>query len=151
MIKKQSLITAIVVLGLTASFGTGAKAQIVLTMEQALEYSAEHNPELKNSRMSMERYEQNLIAQKASLKSRFSLNLQPLSYSQSRQFDSRYSDWYTNRSLSSSGTFSISQPIKPFFVIVRYVQHIAAHNLDRCYAVSQQQFVMAEQRIYRRR
>ena len=111
MIKKQSLITAIVVLGLTASFGTGAKAQIVLTMEQALEYSAEHNPELKNSRMSMERYEQNLIAQKASLKSRFSLNLQPLSYSQSRQFDSRYSDWYTNRSLSSSGTFSISQPI----------------------------------------
>ena len=111
MIKKQSLITAIVVLGLTASFGTGARAQIVLTMEQALEYSAEHNPELKNSRMSMERYEQNLIAQKASLKSRFSLNLQPLSYSQSRQFDSRYSDWYTNRSLSSSGTFSISQPI----------------------------------------
>jgi len=111
MIKKQSLITAIVVLGLTASFGTGASAQIVLTMEQALEYSAEHNPDLKNSRMSMERYEQNLIAQRASLKSRFSLNLQPLSYSQSRQFDSRYSDWYTNRSLSSSGTFSISQPI----------------------------------------
>lgn len=111
MIKKHSLITAIVVLGLATAFGTGAKAQIVLTMEQALEYSAEHNPELKNSRMSMERYEQNLIAQKASLKSRFSLNLQPLSYSQSRQFDSRYSDWYTNRSLSSSGTFSISQPI----------------------------------------
>ena len=111
MIKKHSLITAIVVLGLATAFGTGAKAQIVLTMEQALEYNAEHNPELKNSRMSMERYEQNLIAQKASLKSRFSLNLQPLSYSQSRQFDSRYSDWYTNRSLSSSGTFSISQPI----------------------------------------
>lgn len=111
MIKKHSLITAIAVLGLATVFGTGAKAQIVLTMEQALEYSAEHNPDLKNSRMSMERYEQNLIAQKASLKSRFSLNLQPLSYSQSRQFDSRFSDWYTNRSLSSSGTFSISQPI----------------------------------------
>ena len=45
------------------------------------------------------------------MKSRFSLNLEPFSYSQSRQFDSRYSDWYTNRSLSSSGTFSISQPI----------------------------------------
>ncbi len=111
MIKKQSLITAIAVFGLATAFGTGAKAQIVLTMEQALEYSAEHNPDLKNSRMSMERYEQNLIAQRASLKSRFSLNLQPLSYSQSRQFDSRYSDWYTNRSFSSSGTFSISQPI----------------------------------------
>ena len=92
-------------------FETGSRAQIVLTMEQALEYSAQHNPDLINSRLSMEQYEQNLIAQKASLKSRFSLNLQPLTYSQSRQFDSRYSDWYTNRSLSSSGTFSISQPI----------------------------------------
>ena len=108
--KETALMTA--VLALAASvFGTGTQAQIIMTMEQALEYSAEHNPDLINSRMSMERYEQNLIAQKASLKSRFSLNLQPLSYSQSRQFDSRFSDWYTNRSLSSSGTFSISQPI----------------------------------------
>ena len=109
MINKHLLITA--VLALAAAFGTGTRAQIVLTMEQALEYSAQHNPDLINSRLSMERYEQNLIAQKASLKSRFSLNLEPFSYSQSRQFDSRYSDWYTNRSLSSSGTFSISQPI----------------------------------------
>lgn len=91
--------------------GTDARAQIVLTMEDALEYSSLHNPDLINSRMSMERYEQNLIAQKASLKSRFSLNLQPITFSQSRQFDNRFSDWYTNRSLSSSGTFSISQPI----------------------------------------
>lgn len=109
MIKKTLLITALLALG--PAFHTGARAQIVMTMEQALAYSAEHNPDLINSRMSMERYEQNLIAQRASLKSRFSLNLSPLTYSQSRQFDSRYSDWYTNRSLSSSGTFSISQPI----------------------------------------
>lgn len=108
--KKTALMTAVLALAASA-FGTGTQAQIIMTMEQALEYSAEHNPDLINSRMSMERYEQNLIAQKASLKSRFSLNLQPLSYSQSRQFDSRFSDWYTNRSLSSSGTFSISQPI----------------------------------------
>ena len=105
------MVTAVLALASATAFETGAGAQIVLTMEQALEYSAEHNPDLINSRMSMERYEQNLIAQRASLKSRFSLNLEPFSYSQSRQFDSRYSDWYTNRSLSSSGTFSISQPI----------------------------------------
>ena len=111
MIKRHLLKTAVLVLTAATALETGAQAQIVMTMEQALEYSAQHNPDLINSRMSMERYEQNLIAQKASLKSRFSLNLEPLSYSQSRQFDSRYSDWYTNRSLSSSGTFSISQPI----------------------------------------
>ena len=111
MKKKKAFFTAVLMLAAVPAFESGAQAQIVMTMEQALEYSEQHNPDLINSRMSMERYEQNLIAQKASLKSRFSLNLQPLSYSQSRQFDSRYSDWYTNRSLSSSGTFSISQPI----------------------------------------
>ena len=111
MKKKKALFTAVLALAAAPLFESVAQAQIVMTMEQALEYSAQNNPDLINSRMSMERYEQNLIAQKASLKSRFSLNLQPLSYSQSRQFDSRYSDWYTNRSLSSSGTFSISQPI----------------------------------------
>lgn len=109
MTKKPLLISALIALELL--FGNGARAQILMTMEQALQYSAEHNPDLINSRMSMERYEQNLVAQRASLKSRFSLNLEPLSYSQSRQFDSRYSDWYTNRSLSSSGTFTITQPI----------------------------------------
>ena len=109
--RKRFLRTAVLALAALTVFETGSRAQIVLTMEQALEYSAQHNPDLINSRLSMEQYEQNLIAQKASLKSRFSLNLQPLTYSQSRQFDSRYSDWYTNRSLSSSGTFSISQPI----------------------------------------
>lgn len=109
MTKKLLLITALI--ALVPLFGNGARAQIIMTMEQALQYSAEHNPDLINSRMSMERYEQNLIAQRASLKSRFSLNLEPISYSQSRQFDSRYSDWYTNRSLSSSGTFTITQPI----------------------------------------
>ncbi len=103
--------TAVMALTTASVPGTDARAQIVLTMEDALEYSSLHNPDLINSRMSMERYEQNLIAQKASLKSRFSLNLQPITFSQSRQFDNRFSDWYTNRSLSSSGTFSISQPI----------------------------------------
>ena len=111
MKKKKALFTAIILLASAPAFEGGAQAQIVMTMEQALEYSEQHNPDLINSRMSMERYEQNLIAQRAALKSRFSLNLEPISYSQSRQFDSRYSDWYTNRSLSSSGTFSISQPI----------------------------------------
>lgn len=110
---KRNLLLKTALLALcTASVpGTDARAQMILTMEEALEYSSLHNPDLINSRMSMERYEQNLIAQRASLKSRFSLNLEPISYSQSRQFDSRYSDWYTNKSLSSSGTFSISQPI----------------------------------------
>ena len=83
--KKQLLMMAVLMLAAAPAHEAAAQRQIVMTMEQALAYSEEHNPDLINSRLSMERYEQNLIAQKASLKSRFSLNLQPLSYSQSRQ------------------------------------------------------------------
>ena len=59
----------------------------------------------------MERYKLSLEAQKASLKSKFSLTLNPFSYSNSRSFDNRFSQWYTNESFSSNGTFSITQPI----------------------------------------
>ena len=90
MKKKKALFTAVLMLAAVPAFESGAQAQIVMTMEQALEYREQHNPDLINSRMSMERYEQNLIAQMASLKSRFSLNLQPISYSQSRKFDNRF-------------------------------------------------------------
>ena len=45
------------------------------------------------------------------MKSKFSLTLNPISYSRNRYFESRLSEWYTNESFASSGTFSISQPI----------------------------------------
>lgn len=91
--------------------GTGAKAQIRMTLEQALDYSIEHSPELKTALMNLERYKASLDAQKASLKSKFSLTLNPLTYSRNRYFDNRLSQWYTNETMSSSGTFSITQPI----------------------------------------
>jgi outer membrane protein TolC len=79
--------------------------------EQALDIAEEHNPDLRASKLSLERYQQNLVAQRASLKSRFSLDLNPLNYSRSRRFDNRLSQWYTNETLNTSGTFMISQPI----------------------------------------
>lgn len=86
-------------------------AQVPLTIEQALDIAEEHNPDLKASKLNLERYQQNLVAQRASLKSRFSLDLNPLNYSRSRRFDNRLSQWYTNETLNTSGTFMISQPI----------------------------------------
>ena len=86
-------------------------AQAPLTIEQALDIAEENNPDLKASKLSLERYQQNLVAQRASLKSRFSLDLNPLSYGRSRRFDNRLSQWYTNETLNTSGTFMISQPI----------------------------------------
>ncbi len=86
-------------------------AQISMTLDDALSYSIENSPELKTALMNLRRYEFSLNAQRASLKSRFSLTLNPVSYSRNRYFENRLSEWYTNESFSSTGTFSISQPI----------------------------------------
>lgn len=96
-----------------ASFflSTGGYAQLNMTLEEALDYSVENSPELKNALMNLERYQASLDAQKASLKSKFALTLNPLTYSRNRYFDNRLSQWYTNESVASSGTFSITQPI----------------------------------------
>ena len=83
-------------------------AQISMTLEDALNYSIENSPELKTALMNLRRYEFSLNAQRASLKSKFSLTLNPVSYSRNRYFENRLSEWYTNESFSSTGTFSIS-------------------------------------------
>lgn len=92
-------------------FALTIQGQIPLTIGKAMDIAEENSPALRRSIMNLERYKQNLIAQKASLKSRFSLNLNPIDYNKSRSFDSRVSQWYTNETFNSSGTFQIDQPI----------------------------------------
>ena len=86
-------------------------AQLTLTIEQALDIAEENNPQLQNSKLSFERTQFLLEAQRASLKSQFSLSVSPFTYAQTRSFDARFSDWYTNRSLATDGTFRVEQPI----------------------------------------
>ena len=50
-----------------------SQGQIPLTIDKAMEIAQENSPSLRRSYMNLERYKQNLLAQKASLKSRFSL------------------------------------------------------------------------------
>lgn len=90
---------------------TNTRAQMMMTIEQALDIAEENNPDLRAAKLNLERYQYNLVAQQASLKSRFSLDLNPVNYSRSRRFDNRLSQWYTNETLSTSGTFMVSQPI----------------------------------------
>ena len=84
-----------------------------ITIEMALEIAEENNPSLKNSKLSLERSQLNLVAQRASLKSRFSLTLDPISYSKTRSFENRLSQWYENERLNTGGNFRVSQPILP--------------------------------------
>ncbi|MCD7962439.1 MAG: hypothetical protein LUF90_02565 [Rikenellaceae bacterium] len=85
--------------------------QIVLTIDRALDIATDDSPDLRRAFLNKERYEQNIIAQQASLKSQFSLDLNPVQYNKNRQFDSRLSQWYTNESFRTYGTFSVDQPI----------------------------------------
>ena len=86
-------------------------AQIILTIEGALELAEENYPSLKNSKLSFERTQLLLEAQRAGLKSQFSMSVDPIGYSINRRFDERYSDWYTSNTLSSGGSFQVEQPI----------------------------------------
>ena len=86
-------------------------AQQRITIERALEIAEESNPQMMTQKLRLERSQLLLDAQRASLKSQFSLTMNPLSYSRSRSFDNRLSQWYTNERLNSQGTFRVVQPI----------------------------------------
>ena len=104
-IRKATCLTALFICSISGY------SQMKMTLEDALEYSIDHSPELQEALINLERYKLSLEAQRASLKSKFALTLNPFTYSNNRSFDNRFSEWYTNESFSSNGTFSITQPI----------------------------------------
>lgn len=84
----------------------------ILTLENALKIAEQHSPQLIQSRLSLTQSEESLKAQNAAMKSNFSFTLNPFSYSKNRSFDDYNSDWFSSETKSSSGTFTISQPLK---------------------------------------
>ncbi|MDR3219822.1 MAG: TolC family protein [Dysgonamonadaceae bacterium] len=106
-------------------FSVTGNAQMLLTMDKAMDIAQENSPDIRTSLMNLERYRQMLIAQRASLKSRFSLNLSPVDYSKTRRFENRLSQWYTNETFSSSGTFRVDQPILFTDGVVSLINHFA--------------------------
>jgi outer membrane protein TolC len=104
----------IVILGIFIFLGlTGLQAQEALTLEKALQISETGSPDLQMSLLNLERFQKNLEAQRAALKSRLSLDVTPLNYNNQRRFDSYRSEWYTNESFTTNTRFLISQPILP--------------------------------------
>jgi len=87
-------------------------AQEILTLEKALEIAYKNRPTLRKSKITLEQSEANLIQRHAGLKAQFSMSLSPFSFRRSSSYDDFNSTWYTSRSMSSGGDFSITQPIK---------------------------------------
>jgi outer membrane protein len=82
-----------------------------LTLEKALSIAESNSPTMKITRLSLVKSQENLNAQNAALKSNFSLTLNPIGYTQDRQFNDLISQWNTTNSTESYGTFTVSQPI----------------------------------------
>lgn len=88
-------------------------AQKLLNLESALEFAGQNSPDIQRSLFNLTRAQESLNAQKASLKSQFSLALNPFGYSNRRQFNEPFSKWYTNENINTSGIFRVSQPLLP--------------------------------------
>ncbi len=86
-------------------------AQQIITLEQALEIAGQNSPSLQSSLYNLERTRESLNAQRAAMKSQFSLTVNPIDYSQNRSFNDFYSQWNTNETFNTSGTFTVRQPI----------------------------------------
>lgn len=87
------------------------KGQTIITLEQAMQLAEKQSPSLQSAIFNLERTTETLNAQRAALKSQFSMTLNPLDYSNSRKFDTRTSQWFTNKSLTTSTGFQVAQPI----------------------------------------
>ncbi len=82
-----------------------------LTLEQSLDIAESNSPTMKKTRLNLIRSQENLNAQNASLKSNFSLTLNPIGYTQSREFNDLISKWNSRTTTESYGMFTVSQPI----------------------------------------
>jgi len=76
-----------------------------------MEVAVANSPSIQSTLLNLERTTESLNAQRAGLKSKFALSLNPMDYSNSRKFDNRTSSWFTNELINSSGTFRVDQPI----------------------------------------
>jgi len=107
LISNKSLIAFVTFLTITIS----GFSQQGLTLEQALNIAESNSPDMKKTRLSLIRSQENLNAQNAALKSNFSLTLNPIAYSQNRSFNELISQWNSVQTTQSYGEFTVSQPI----------------------------------------
>lgn len=81
-----------------------------LTLEQALNVAELNSPTMKKTRLNLVRSQENLNAQNAALKSSFSLTLNPIGYTQNREFIDFASRWNSRTTTESFGNFTVTQP-----------------------------------------
>jgi len=104
---------AVTVATLLGIGGSGLLAQALLTMDRALDIAEVNSPDMQQTELALVRSQERLNAQRARLKSQFSITLDPFEYEKTNRFDQQTSEWYLNESASTGGTFAINQRILP--------------------------------------
>lgn len=92
---------------------SGLLAQELLTVDRSLDIAVENSPNMKQTELALEQSQERLNAQRARLKSQFSITLNPFEYEKTNRFDQQTGEWFLNESASSGGTFAINQRILP--------------------------------------
>ena len=104
--KMQLLILLLLIICILTGY-----SQQGLTLEQAMKVAELNSHSMKKTRLNLLINQENLNAQNAALKSKFSLMLTPVSYSQSRVFNDLISDYNSVKKTQAYGIFTIMQPI----------------------------------------
>ncbi len=86
-------------------------SQQTLTLQESIQIAQNSSPTIRKSRLNLYGNQRSLDAQRAALKSRFSLDVTPFDYNRQRSFNDLISQWNTNEDYNSFLTFSVSQPI----------------------------------------
>jgi len=89
-----------------------SQAQKEITLDEALLIAFANSPDIQKSRINMEQNKERLNAQLASLRSRFSFDITPISYDKTESYNEYFSTWNTSENKGSSGSLTVSQPIK---------------------------------------
>jgi outer membrane protein TolC len=109
----KKIVTFFIFTSLLLLFQFSSQGQTILTLEKAMEIAVVNSPSIQSTILNLQRTTETLNAQRAALKSKFAFNVAPIDYSNSRKFDSRTSQWFTNEIINSSGTFRVDQPFLP--------------------------------------
>jgi outer membrane protein len=87
-------------------------AQITITLDNAMTVAMSNSPDIRRTQLDLVRTSELLKARQAQLKSRFSLTVNPFSYTSDRTFNKDFSTWSSNESKESQGVFTVSQPVQ---------------------------------------
>ena len=91
---------------ITSLFG-----QRIISFEEAMDIAKKNSPEIRQAQINLERNQRLLDAEKAALKSNFSLSVDPFYYEKSRQLEQILGSFNESEQKGSSGRLIISQPV----------------------------------------